>query len=354
MATKIKRKPLNANIAIIDGSLLAFRAAAGGEKRSIIAKHRASQREMPFDNRTAFKTYIENTNQKRIDEAKTKWKMTDFEIIDVIKPPDIAISIRNAQSLLQSILSVCQAEDYIIYVDEGKTFRHELATMMEYKGNRTGKPKPANLQAVKDWLVVHQNAKVVNELEADDYINMHQFEGWQRTKDGEPYTYISVTFDKDAMTCPGWVYDYRKDDNQKPLMEKPIFIDGFGEIHWRVKQKDCKGWGRKFFYYQLLYGDDADNYKSYKVAKTKFGEKSAYDVLSPLTNDKDCLQAVVDHYKKWYGQTEKFKYISWDKKEMEKTWLELLSEVFLLAYMRRHEKDVPDIAQILKNVGVEV
>ncbi len=349
-----KREPLKGNLAVIDGSLLSFRAAAAGEKRTIIAKHRASQKEIPFQNRTKFKKWLDETNTKRVDEAKSKFNVTDFEILDVIKAPDVAVSIRNVQSMLESILSVCQADDYIIYLDSGETFRDRLATMMEYKGNRRDTVKPENLQAVKDYLVLHEGAKVITELEADDYINFLQFEGWQRTKDGEPHKIISVTFDKDAWGNPGWVYDYRKDENQTPLMTAPLFIDGFGEIHWLKEQKEVKGYGRKFFYYQLLYGDDADHYKANKLSGTRFGKKSAYDVLEPLTTDLQCLQAIVDHYKEWYGQEEKFKYTSWDGKPMEKSWLELLEEIWQLAYMKRFPSDKTDVAQVLKNVGVKI
>ena len=355
MASKnIIREPLKGNIAVIDGSLLAFRASAAGEKRSIEVLHRKSGNKRAFDGRRDFKTWLEELNQKRVNEAKPKFAMTDFEITDIIDAPPVGVSIKTLQSMLQSILSVCQASEYTIYLDEGETFRDRLATMMEYKGNRRDLIKPQNLAAVKEYLVLHERAKVVNELEADDYVNFGQFEGWHRTKSGEQHTIIAVTFDKDAMSNPGWVYDYRKNDDGQPIMEKPTFIDSLGELHWLTKQKEVKGWGRKYFYFQLLYGDDSDNYKANKLAGTRFGKKSAYDVLAELTTDKDCLQAVVNHYKEWYGKEEKFKYTSWDGKPMEKTWLELLTEIWYLAYMRRHPTDVPNVEQILKRVGVEL
>ena len=350
MATNIKRTPLKGNLAVIDGSLLAFRASAAGEKRSIIAKHRASQHKKPFDNRTAFKKWLEETNQARVNNAKPKFEITEFEIEDVIDAPAVGISIKTCQSMIQSILSVCQATSYIIYLDEGETFRHRLATMMEYKGNRRDTIKPQNLPNVVEYLVLHENAKVVNDLEADDYINMHQFEGWQRTKAGEKYKIISVTFDKDAMGNPGWVYDYRKSDDGQPLMTEPVFIEGLGELHWLPKQKTVKGWGRKFFYFQL-FSDPADNYKANKLSGVRFGDKSAFDLLSPLTTDKACLEAVVKQFKEFYPAP--LEYTSWDGKKCTKDWLGFLQELWDLAYMKRSLSDSVVVEVVLNKLGID-
>lgn len=337
------------NLAVIDGSLLAFRASAAGEKRSIEVTHRSSGHKKTFNTRTEFKKWIGQVNTKREEEDKKAFALTDFEIEDIISAPAPEISLKTLKSMLSSILSACQAEDYLIYLDEGTTFRHHLATMQEYKGNRDT-IKPQNLQLVKENLVIHKNAKVINHLEADDYLNFHQYEGWLKTKSGDQDKIISVTFDKDAFGNPGWIYDFRKDDNGKPIMAAPLFIDGLGELRWLADKKEVKGTGRKFFYYQLLYGDDADTYRANKLANTRFGKKAAYETLTELQTDKACLQAIIDKYKEWYGQ--EFEYTSWRGDEIKGSWLSLFTEIWNLAYMRRNLNDIPNVEAILAKVGI--
>ena len=336
------------NFAAIDGSLLAFRAAAAGEKRTIEVTHRASERKQLFAHRTEFKNFLKNINEER----ENPFLITDFEIEDIIESPELPVSIHVLKELLKKILSACEADDYLILLDDNEpTFRHDLATMQEYKGDRTGKIKPTNLQAVKDYMVMYLGASVVSTLEADDYLNFYQYKGWIKTRSGEEDKLISVTFDKDAFGCPGWLYDYRTDENKKPVMKEPIFIDGLGELYVAANDKDIKGTGRKFFYFQVLYGDNADTYKGNKLAGVPYGKKSAYKDLVDLETDQECMQVIVDKFKEWYG--DEFKYTSWRGDEIEGSWLTLLTECWLLAYMRRSEDDIPDVPAILKRVGVE-
>jgi hypothetical protein len=324
------------NLAVIDGSLLAFRASAAGEKRTILVTHRKTKKQKEFEGRNKFKEYLKELNVKREESKKSPLLITDYEIEDVLHPVEIKISKHVLHQMIQYILTACDADEYIIYLDEGATFRHKLATVQEYKGNRVNNIKPTNLQAIKETLVLKYNAKTITDLEADDYLNFWQYKGWKKTKKGSKEKIIAVTFDKDAFGNPGWVFDFRKDDEGKPLMDKPIFIDGLGHLVEK-ENKDIKGVGRKFFYFQVLYGDDADNYKSNKLSKSRYGKKKAYLALKDCKSDKDCLQVVVNQFKEWYPEATT--YLTWDGKEVTKTWLELLQEYWDLARMKRSVED---------------
>ena len=339
------------NLAVIDGSLLAFRAAAAGEKRTIRVTHLSSGRKQKFQNRREFTNYLKGINENRAEDKQ--FYATDFEVEDVIVSPEIGNSIHILKNLIKTILSGCDADDYVIFLDDGEpTFRHDLATMQEYKGSRHGKIKPKNVQKVKDYLVMYMGAKVVSTVEADDYLNFYQWRGFKRTKDGKNDKIISVTFDKDAFGCPGWIYDFRKHANGKPYMREPMFIEGLGELHVD-ENNSVKGTGRKFFYHQVLFGDNADDYRGNKLANKPFGEKASFNILENLETDQECLQAIVDQYKEWYGE-KKFKYISWRGDKLSATWFTFLEEIWMLAYMRRTEDDVPDVLSILKSLDVEV
>lgn len=334
----------------IDGSLLAFRASAAGEKRSIIAK-------IPFDNRTAFKEWMRDINSSKENEEPLL-KATDFEIEDVLSPIEEKQSFHIAKEMIQYMMSACQADQYEIYLDAPEdTFRHKLATVQEYKGTRHGKVKPSNLQAVKDYLVVHHGAKVVHEqhrghnIEVDDYINMLKWWGYQEYLKDETTKIISCSFDKDDLGNDGWSFDFRKDDEGVPLMKTPKLIQRLGSIYYREKQKDCKGEGRKFLYYQVLDQDSADNYKARKLSGKRYSAKKAFEALDPCKTDKECWEVLVKQFKEWYPEEQT--YTAWYGEEVTKGWMELLQEYFDLARMLRWGGDDVMVKDVLDNLGVD-
>lgn len=339
-------KSTTGNLCVIDGSLLAFRASAAGEKRTIVATHRGSQRKRAFDNRTALKAFIKELNLDR--QTNQGFNVTDFIIEDVIDAPEEKIAFHTVKEMIKYILNMCNATEYRIFIDEGPTTRDKIATVEKYKGNRDGKVKPTNLQAVKDYLVMYHKAGMVTEIEVDDLLAIYGYEGWKLTQQGSDRKIIACTFDKDHLACNSWMFDFRKKDGQ-PLMKKPVLNQGFGELY--ETQKGVKGFGRMFLYHQWLAGDTADNYKPSKLSKKRFGEKSSYKILKDLKTDKECLQAVVVQYKEWYP--EPVEYTTWDGKEITKSWLELMQEYFLMAHMNRWEGDEPDVKEMLIAAGAD-
>lgn len=330
------------NYVAIDGSLLAFRASAAGEKRTIIATHRRSGNSKEFDNRTAFKEYL-----KDLQESGKEFEVMDFEIEDVQTPEKPEITLHILKEMVNYILTACKADDYVIWLDNPEdTFRHKLATVQEYKGNRKGLTKPVNLQLVKDHMVLHYKTKIAPiGLEADDMLSIH---AWQsKTKEGDRH--IACSFDKDQFQCKGWIFDFRKDSEGTPLMKEPKWIEGLGHVY--LKSNSVKGEGRKFLYAQALAGDTADAYKPNKLAKKRFGDKATFKLLEPLKTDKECWQAIVDTYKSWYPYP--VSYTTWDGKDLTRDWMEILQEYVDLAHMRRWEDDRVSVKQTLDKLGVE-
>ena len=333
------------NVCIIDGSLLAFRSSAAGEKRSIVATHRASGNTKPFDNRTALKAFIKERNIK-FDEDK-QFNVTDFEIEDVVDAPAKELAFHNAKSMIQYICGMCNATEYRVFLDEGETFRHHLATSQRYKGNRIGKAKPVNLKAVKEYLVLHHAAEMVTEIEADDLLNMYQWEGAKLTRAGSDRKIISCSFDKDSWGNCGWLFDFRKDSDGQPMMREPQWVDGLGKLI--LHPNKVSGDGRKFFYYQVLDQDSADNYKGRRLSGHRYSHKRAYEDLSPCKTDKECIQVLVNKYQEWYP--EELPYVSWDGKDMVATWESMLQEHWDLARMLRWRGDEVKVMDVIKRVG---
>ena len=327
------------NLAVIDGSLVAFRAAAAGEKRTIIATHRKSNREKSFSNRTELKKLLAG-----------KFDMEEFDIQDIVSSPPLSQAKKLCDSIISGICKTCDAEEYLIFLDEGATTRDHIATVMKYKGNRDGKIKPLNLKATLDHMVSKHGAVYGSGLEADDILNMYMYEGWKLTSRGSDRKIIACTFDKDAKSHDGWMFDFRRDDKGKRLMDEPILIDGFGSLY--LDGKDVRGEGRKHLYYQWTFGDDSDNYKPRKLSGKRFGAKAAYSLLNDLETDEECLRAVADLYYSWYP--EPVEYETWDNKTLVADWVDLAQEYYSLCHMLRWPHDYTDVELLFSSNGVDV
>jgi hypothetical protein len=118
-----------------------------------------------------------------------------------------------------------------------------------------------------------------------------------------------------------------------------------------VVEKIIKGKGRAFLYYQIVFGDPVDAYKPCELAKAKFGEIGAYELLKGATNDKEALEAIVRQYKVWYP--EPVTYRCWKGELHTKNWLEIMQMYADCAFMRRYEGDRLDMGKLLTKLGVE-
>lgn len=349
-------KSVEGNLVVIDGSLIAFVASSAGEKRDIEVTQRDTGKKKVFDNITAFKKSLKIKNAKREDKGKETFEISDFDIENRQHPQEVEVTLHILKEMVKSIQGLCDADDCLIVLDDpAPTFRHKLATVQKYKGNRDGKAKPVNLQAVKDHMILYYNTEVAPKgIEADDVLNFYAYEGSKLTKKGDPRKIIAVTFDKDQNGNPGWVFDFRKDKDGSPMMREPEFISGLGDL--RVVGKGIKGKGKKFFYYQWLGQDSADNYKASKLfciqQKKRFGDKSTFKLLDGCKTSKECFQTVINQFKEWYP--EPVKYVSWDGKDVERNWLEISQEYFDLARMRRWEDDEVLVEDLLEKMGIVV
>ena len=119
------------------------------------------------------------------------------------------IPLRLAESrmakALENILVATGGLTYEVYLSpRGRIFRHEVATRLEYKGNRKASPRPLWYDELREYLMVKQGATMAVNEEADDLL------GIEACKRGE--SAIICTLDKDLDMIPGWHYNWRKRD----------------------------------------------------------------------------------------------------------------------------------------------
>jgi len=318
---------MKAELVCIDGDILAYRAAAACEKRSIVVTHRGSGREKEFDTRTEFKKSLEGS----------KWTILDFDVVDKQEAENPVFAKHSVKTTINSICEACGTDNYHIVMSGKGNFRLDLPLPTRYKSNRSGMTKPLLLPDVRDYLVQHHAAEVTEGVEADDVLCEYAYTGFK-----EGRIIVQSSIDKDALSNMGYVYDWTK-------MEKPIYISGIGNLEESVKK--VTGTGRKWFAFQQIVGDVADGFKPTELCGIKYGEKSAYKLLNDLKTDKEIWQAVYNQYKVWYPEPVTYK--AWDGTEYTKDAAELLQLYTDCCHMRRWKNDRVVVKDVLTKLKID-
>lgn len=316
-------------IAIIDADILAFRCSAANESRSVRATHKTTGQEIVCPHRTALKEQIRGV-----------FDLSEFDIEDVQTPADITFAYKAMKTCIEAFKKSCNADKVELYISGEGNFRDSLPLPTKYKSNRTG-IKPLQLQACRDWLINKKGAVVVNGREVDDMLAQRCYEGLK-----QGVKTIAVTIDGDQNGVAGFFYNWTK-------MDEPKLVSGLGYIELIKDNKDFDGYGRKFFYAQWVYGDwNTDRFKPAELSGKNFGVVSMYNLLKDCNTDKECVQAVYDQYKRWYGNG--VTYTAWDGTEQTKSTIELMDMYAACAHMKRFENDVFDTKKLLDKLEIPI
>lgn len=84
------------------------------------------------------------------------------------------IACVRADLLMHRILYALNDPEYEFYIGGEDNFRYKIYP--EYKANRKGKAEPKHLQAVREHMILHWNAKIVNGMEVDDMCGIRMTE----------------------------------------------------------------------------------------------------------------------------------------------------------------------------------
>lgn len=311
-------------IAYIDGDLLAFRIAASLETKYLLFDVDGTKK--TFKNITAFRKWCEVSGldataytHEVVVDWPDDWEKQAQDVLDWKQ--------RGWQFKLKGYT-------YVLVLGEGESFRVERSKMCLYKGNRKTEDKPKNLGLIRKWLSTKFTTVIATDgEESDDRLVILAQDGG-----------VVISADKDFWTCRCRVMqldDPKRIDN----------ADCFGELY--LTQQGVKGLGRKFFYFQLLFGDISDNYRPFILSTTvkKYGEKKVYADLSPLKTDKECWQFIIDKYKEAYPKG--FLFQSWDGKEYLYDHTSALQEIIDMAYMRHKPNDRLLLKDVVERHGLD-
>lgn len=314
-------------IAAIDGDEIAYQIAAACEERTIKATNTLNKESSSFKHRTELKKFLHG-----LEVPDNHYEVEDVQVAD-----DLVNACHSVKVVIENIKVACKADELEVYLSGKDNFRDSIPLPTKYKSNRADSLKPLLLSEVRAYIVKKYGARVVDGEEVDDVVCHRMWDGYKSKQ-----KIIGCTRDKDALSNSGWLYNRDK-------MTEPEFIDGLGELYIDGKNK-VRGKGRKWGYVQWIIGDTTDCYNPSEIAKVKYGEKSAYKLLEPLTTDKECIQAVYDLYKTWYPS--EVRYTDWQGNEVV-TDAKGVMQMYLDCYrMRRWVGDEVKVTDILTKLEI--
>lgn len=172
----------------------------------------------------------------------------------------------SVNSYVEKILEAVGSDDYRGYISGKGNFRYDIATIKPYKGNRTSLSKPTHYDAIRQYLVDVYDATISVAMEADDLIGLSH----------DPEEDIICTLDKDLNCIPGLHYNWTTGScNYINLMD-----------------------ANRYFYSQVLTGDDTDNIPGLFGVGAK---SKMVDAVWCCGTEDQMMKIVTDEYEKRFG-----------------------------------------------------
>jgi hypothetical protein len=163
---------------------------------------------------------------------------------------------------------------YFLTISDGVRYRDKFSKTVKYKEHRSSAPTPLYMKEMQDFVIRNLNTNVSysSQREADDAVSIvaRNYYG----SSGNSDKYIIAGVDKDLLQIPGGHYNYVKDTAYSQS----------------ASQAD------RWFFYQLLMGDVADNIPGIKGV----GPKKAEKILSKGSTTEQWWDLTVEEYAKAY------------------------------------------------------
>jgi len=198
---------------------------------------------------------------------------------------------------IHRILEEAKASTWQGYLTGSGNFRDKVATIKPYKGPRRLKEKPFWYEQIREYLVSHRLALMIEGMEADDAI------ATEHTRWHTSGSTVICSRDKDFNQVPGYFYSWPGWKDDAGTLKEITPLDGI-----------------QFHYVQLLTGDSADNIPGlYGVGPSSSLVKQIHEMNDEL----EMLRLVVDQYEKRFGSY----------------WYQFLVENGTLLWLLRSEDD---------------
>lgn len=307
-------------IALFDFDIIAYRAAAAAEKRSVKITYKSSGNSGEFKNRTEFKKFLKSKDIP-YDENK-------FLIEDVQRPEPVENACQIVKMQVYNIKRQIKADYTEGFVGTGDdNFRLQLDLPKLYKGNREDMLRPLLLDDAKKYVLNKFPGEKVAGIESDDMlvIRSHEF----LAAGHKP---VVITLDKDQWGCVGTsYYDWTKED------AKVIDVPAFGYVEHIKEKNKTVGLGLNFYCFQMLFGDSADHYFPSDLHNQRYGEISAVNALRDCTTVGQLFEVVEKQYKEWFPSP--ITYKTQTGSVVTKDYKDILELYHQCVYMKRKRND---------------
>jgi hypothetical protein len=225
---------------------------------------------------------------------------------DEVVPEPLENALHSVKLNLTTIMEGCNADASVGFLTGKGNYREEVATIQGYKANRKGVAKPHWYNEIREYMLEHQDAILVEGQEADDALGIflsHPDEGEER---------ICASIDKDLLMIPGEHYNWVKDT-----------------ISFTAKDE-----GHRFFYNQLLTGDGTDNIPGlFKLT----GQKAMPPLKKPLDGMNEPLDMWNHVFQVYCDAYDNVGMALGDRDVVCRKWL---TEIGQLLYIRKEEGEM--------------
>ncbi len=204
----------------------------------------------------------------KANEATIQGGGSPEDLIYQPKPESKKVVVKTLDKYIESMVEPFLFYFPEFYIGSSGNFRHGVATIKKYKGNRVGIVKPVHFQLVHDLLCEEYCATIAHErLETDDELAR------RHKKDGST---VLCSLDKDFLQLEGMNYN--------PNSRECKYISPLAAL--------------QYFYSQVLTGDTADNIPGLFGV----GEKSTLiKKLWAMDSEHDLFTYCLDRYKDRFG-----------------------------------------------------
>jgi len=259
-----------------------------------------------------------------LEEFSSKAEANDFvemlslqeNVTPVIESEVIPLSNDDADmivdTMIKGIITNTNSTDYIVYLSGKTNFRNQVATIREYKGNRSDSVKPIHYDYIREYIADKHPTVVSDNCEADDLCAMRLYSEFKKAKASKRKSdceAILCSIDKDLRNIPGHHYNIAN------------------KVSDWVSPKEAN----RHFAMQLLTGDSTDNIPGisyFSDKKKKIGKKTAEKIIGEATTIEELHSLVEAVYIEWAGE-------DWEAK---------LQEVGSLLWMQRQPEEIFNIS----------
>jgi len=255
---------------------------------------------------------------------------------------------QNCDIKSEKIRLLSGAEHAVLHItpkESTKGDRHRIAIQKEYQANRDGKQKPKYLHMIRQYMQDERGAVAALQYEADDSMCM----AIQKMRDaGTPELAVIATKDKDLTMIPGLQLHWDTGD-----MEDTKNDFGYITLDRSKKAAKVRGRGYKYFFAQLLMGDQADNiqgipkviHPEHTAGKVKpCGPVVTYSLLDGCNSVRECFDLTKTLFKTTGEAIGGYKH--WET-NADVAWHEVMISEMKLLWMRRYN-DENDVLKWLK------